>query len=367
MKRRELLGLGAAALVAPLAGMAACSAEIPDRRRQLLSSWGQGTLLSLYTDFELAVETLGVRVEELLAAPSPETLEAARSAWWSARAPFKQAELFAFGPYSDDPLRLGAKLDFWPVRPDTVHGVLSGTSSLDANQVELLGASAKGLPVVELLLYEPDVELVTEFAEVPRRGQYLQLLVQDLLGNIQALKNAWAPEDANYLRQFTEAGRGSTTFDSLSAALGYVVNQMGFLVERIRGDKVSRPLGGTELDSADPDKVESRYSGRSVQDILDNLSGLERSFFGDAERGELGLEGYLLWRGKDLGALLHARFDAARAALLDIPVALAEAVLTERASVSAALASLAELQRAFQIDVIQALSLSVSFGGNDGD
>jgi predicted lipoprotein len=369
VKRRAVLRCGAIATALSWLGpLAACGpSTIPDRRQQLLASWGTNTLLPLYQEFERRLVTLDERAQDFLLHPAQDRLDAARAAWWAAREPWKQAEVFAFGPYSDDPFRLGPNIDFWPARPDTIQAVLAGTDALDARAASLLGAAAKGLPVVEYLLFQPGLDLVSEFGATARRGEYLGLLTQALLHDIRMLVAAWDPQQGNYLSQLTEAGRGSTIFQSLTLALGSVVNRMGFLLEHIRGEKLGRPLGAPDASSAQPEKVESRFSERSIADILDNLSGLELAFFGGSQAAERGLHGYLLFRGKDLSELVRTRLDAARASLQGITMPLALAVLEERVAVAGALTSFAALQRAFQVDVLNALSLSVAFGGNDGD
>ena len=104
-------------VLAPIA--AGCGpTEIADSRRELLTSWGEGVLLPLYADFEARAGVLEQRNAELCTEPGEATLDGARDAWWDARAPFKQAEVFAFGPFKESPWRLGPTLDFWPARPD---------------------------------------------------------------------------------------------------------------------------------------------------------------------------------------------------------------------------------------------------------
>ena len=50
-----------------------------------------------YADSLITAERLQAAVDALLAAPSAEALEAAKTAWLAARVPYQQSEVFRFG------------------------------------------------------------------------------------------------------------------------------------------------------------------------------------------------------------------------------------------------------------------------------
>jgi uncharacterized protein len=355
------------ALLVTLPGTCGCSTvEIEDSRRELLTSWGEGVLLPLYGDFETRTSVLAGRVAQLCASPDDETLGAARDAWWDARAPFKQAEIFAFGPYQDLPWRIGPKIDFWPARPDTVDEVLAGTDPLDEATVLELGAPARGLPAIEYLLYPPEVLPPEEYAGGTRRCEYLTALGADLFARAGDLRRAWDPYGDDYLGELIEAGRGSETFMSLPMAVGEVVNRMGFLLENMRNDKLRKPLGGSVDGPPAPNAAESRFSGRSLEDLRDNVRGLKLVYFGPGE-GAPGLGSYLRARGKEFDPFMTARFDAVMAAIGKVPEPLTLGVAENPRSVVKLIDALDELGRAVQVDILNALATNVAFNDNDGD
>jgi predicted lipoprotein len=116
-----------------------------------------------------------------------------------------------------------------------------------------------------------------------------------------------------------------------------------------------------------PNEAESRFSGRSIQDILDNLAGIEVLYFGDPARNLPGVSTYAVERGQSFDASFRSALDAARAALEAVDVPLTEAVSTDAERVREATARLGELQTLIQVDLISALGLSLSFNDNDGD
>lgn len=343
-------------------GTAACGPEpVPDRRRELLRSWSTDFLLAHYAEFAEKLEELRDASRALEDSPDDEDLAGVQAAWRAARRPWKETEVFKFGPVVDEPLRYGPKIDFWPARPDAVENVLADTGAVDP---EALGAAAKGLPAVEYLLFgDGALEAFREGG--PRRYEYLRVLIEDLIAQTQALAAAWQPSGGNYQRELVDAGRESSTYDTLSMALSEVVNRMGFTLENIRADKIGAGIGpdGTPQ----PERLESRFSGRSIADIRDNLRGIEVLFFGDPDAGVLALDRYLVHRGFHLAGRVRSELGSSRTALDRIDLPLSLAIENEQELVHAAVDRLAGLQRLIQVDVIGALSLNVRFNDNDGD
>jgi predicted lipoprotein len=347
--------------------VACSSSDLDEERRRLLDSWGQSVVLATYRDFGSELEALDEKAAALCEEPSAGALAAARQGWNDARAPWKKAEVFAFGPYLEAPLRPGPKIDFWPARPDSIRAVLDDVEPIGPESAARLGGPERGMPAIEFLLYESGVDLIAAFGPTSRRCDYLQALTADCIERAAELERAWDPDHGDFLGELVHAGDTDGSFPSVQMALGEIVSRMAFLVENIRGDKLGRPLGTASGGEPQPDKVESPFSERSLQDIRDNLRGIERLFFGGEKPGELGLDDYLKARGRHFAPEMRRRSVVVDRALDAISVPLSRAVVTEPDRVSDAIESLGALQRFIQIDVANALSLAVGFNDNDGD
>jgi predicted lipoprotein len=353
-RRRLLAALGFLLLV-PACG----PTPIPDKRRELLRSWCDDFLLVRYDRFVSQTEALHEAMTALRDEPTKDTLARARDAWALARRPYKEAEVFAFGPAIEEPQRYAPKIDFWPVRADDIEELLAGTEPIDAKR---LGVTTKGMPAMEYLLFR-DATLEALRAS-PRPTEALLAFREDLITQARGLRDAWAPDGGDFESELVEAGTGSSTFDTLPMALSEVVNHMAFTIEAIRGGKLA--AGITSDGRPAPERLESPYSDRSVDDILDNLRGIELLFFGDPQAGLGGLEGLLRARGRSFSAPMSEHLRTSRAALAALRP-LTRAVADDPEGVDAAGERLAELQRVIQVDVLGALSLSVRFSDNDGD
>jgi predicted lipoprotein len=356
------------ALVFVALALAGCSqsqtAKERDTRRILLDGLGEQVFMPRYVEFEERAQEVERQASALCESPSEETLGAARDAWWQARAPWKRNETVAFGPYMP-PDSLGSAIDFWPCRTTSVETVLGGTDPIDSG---LLGAAAKGLPVMEYLLFDPEIDVVVESEPGSRRCEYVAAVGSDLAADATAMREAWDPAAGDFLGELVEAGRGSETYDSIEMALGEVVNRLVYDIEAVRGEKLGVPLGNRTEGVIQPDLAESRFSGRSIEDVRDSVRGVEEVCFGADVEDAKSLVRYLEGIGRDdLGPALREAFDASYAALDRIPEPLTEAITTDPASVQAAEDALGEVQRLIQVDVIAAMGLMLTFTDADGD
>jgi uncharacterized protein len=324
-----------------------------DTRRELLGSWSTAIVVEGYRSFEDDTRALDAG------------LAAARDAWWQARAPWEQLEVFAFGPYSREPLRLGPKIDQWPQRAplDEVEELLDSERPVTPEAVNQMGVNQKGLQVAEYLLYAPDAASALASA---RRCEYLVSVGKELVTRATELREAWDPAGGDFAGELSEAGRGRTAFDDLTDAFSEVVNRLGFTLENLRSEKLIKPLGPDNGAPA-PDQVESRFSGRTVEDMRDNIAGIELVYFGDRARNVLGLESYLSERGRSYAPQMTEHLSAIRSALDAIPEPMTDAVSSARERIDAASAAVNELRNLIQIDIINTLGLQVSFNDNDGD
>jgi predicted lipoprotein len=139
---------------------------------------------------------------------------------------------------------------------------------------------------------------------------------------------------------------------------------MAFTVENIRRDEVMLALG-EDADSAVPEQVRSRLSGRSVLDIGDQIDGLADLYFGFG--GDPGLSDYASARGYDFDRDVRRALDAVRMALDALEPSLEVAITSERAVVEQLQMSLRDLQILIQVDIVGALGLTQNFNDNDGD
>ncbi len=124
-----------AATVALFAG--AASAQ---DRAAILTNYSD-IALAAYSDSLSTAQTLKSAVDAFLAAPSPETLDAARSAWLAARVPYQQTEAFRFGNSIVDDWE--GSVNAWPLDEGLIDYVdASYGGATDVNELAALNVIA---------------------------------------------------------------------------------------------------------------------------------------------------------------------------------------------------------------------------------
>lgn len=360
--------------------VAACESEsLPDPRRNVISHLVDDALMSDYGQLVAICTQLHARSQNFCATRNPQEFQAMQKLWWEARAPWKRNEVFAFGPYAENPWRLGAKIDFWPVRPKTIEKTLAATElELTPEQVGQMGASATGMPVLEYLLFRTE----SDGREISDRAcAYIVGLSADLVKDTTAMFNAWSEQGENYRAQLVHANESTVAFADLDEALGEIVNRIGFTLENIRRDKLGAVLGKGD-GQPHLEMAESQWSGRAIQDIKDNLQGMEQLIFGPQGRFHYeplnmdrrtwtgfptNLVQLLEYRGFYMHKALAEHFSACYQALDAIPGSLAEAASSDPQSINHAIHQLGLLQVLIQGEVLRNLSFAMTFNDADGD
>ena len=116
-----------------------------------------------------------------------------------------------------------------------------------------------------------------------------------------------------------------------------------------------------------PQLVESRYSGHSLNDLKAPLKTIEQLFFGSGTQDSLALVHQpRLAQRTDIIDTFRTRLAAARQAIDEIEEPLT-ANLEPRAPVRNAFDRLKDLQTLIQGDIMNVLGLSLSFNDTDGD
>lgn len=208
---------------------------------------------SVFEDALITAKTLKNKIIHLIEQPSPSTLEAARAAWKSARAPYLQSEVFRFGNAIVDDWE--GQLNAWPldeglidyVEPNYAHELgnpgataniianpklVIGDKTIDlsdinptqlANLNELAGSEANvatGYHAIEFLLWGQDLNGTqggagdrpyTDFVQgqgcthgnCDRRAAYLLAVTDLLISDLTEMVSQWAPDQAhNYYAEF---------------------------------------------------------------------------------------------------------------------------------------------------------------------
>jgi putative iron-regulated protein len=266
-----------------------------------------------YEDTLEAAQTLDAAIDSFLAEPSEQGLVAAQTAWRSSREPYLQTEVYRFydGPI-DDPETDGPEglINAWPLdehyidyvvggEADEVEGMVNDpempidkASILDANEGIDEKSISTGYHAIEFLLWGQDMNPdgpgdrpYTDYVSGPggtaanqqRRGEYLSVVSDLLVENLQTLVDAWDPAaDDNYRAEFLAL--------EPAEALGKLMSGMIIL----SGFETGGERLVAALDSHEQEEEHSCFSDNTHRDMVQDVVGVRNVWTGEYTRTDGG-------------------------------------------------------------------------------
>ncbi|MEA2119028.1 imelysin family protein [Halovibrio sp. HP20-50] len=314
-----------------------------------------------YADALNAAEVLNERIDELLANPTAQTLDAAKQAWLQARIPYQQSEVFRFGNAVVDDWE--GQLNAWPLDEGMIDYVAGddyqhelgnegATANIVANeQIEVGGESldvseitpqliadlneiggseanvASGYHAIEFLLWGQDLhgfELgngerpVSDYqtgddcthGHCDRRRNYLDAVSDLLVDDLEWMVAQWAPEtEGNYrqelLAESDQEGLRRMLFGMGSLSLG-----------ELAGERLKVALEANSFEDehdcfSDNTHNSHYYNGQGVQNIY---TGSYQRLDGSVVEGP-SLQDLLAQQDESLADTLSEQLDATMARL----------------------------------------------------
>jgi putative iron-regulated protein len=254
-----------------------------------------------YDDTLAGALTLQKNIHTFVAAPSQESLKAARQAWLDARELYGQTEAFRFygGPIDNDSGPEG-RLNAWPMDESYVDSVKDAPGAglinkrkiaLSKKQLASLNERngeeniATGWHAIEFLLWGQDLSAsgagnrsFEDFVDgkapnADRRRQYLTLVSGLLVDDLGTLAKAWAPKGASYRAKFERGGAESLR--RMFVGLGSLA----------RGELAGERLE-VALASQDQEDEHSCFSDNTHRDVVNNAKGMQNVWLGEYKRAD---------------------------------------------------------------------------------
>ncbi|HWO13771.1 MAG TPA: imelysin family protein [Polyangiaceae bacterium] len=277
--------------------------ELPSTTSDAVEAYAEIVHAS-YSDSLSSAQALDSAIDSFLATPSQAGLEAARTAWKASREPYLQTEVFRFyeGPIDNADDGPEGLINAWPLDEeyiDYVVGVgdagmvndpgmtIDKDAIVGANEGESEKSISTGYHAIEFLLWGQDLnedgpgnrpytDYVTDGTGTAenqvRRGQYLAVVSDLLVENLESLVDAWAPNDPNnYRAQFLT--------EDPAVALGQLMSGMIIL----SGFETGGERLQAALDSGDQEEEHSCFSDNTHRDMVQDVQGIQNVWLGNYE------------------------------------------------------------------------------------
>ncbi|HEX5655855.1 MAG TPA: imelysin family protein, partial [Polyangiales bacterium] len=259
---------------------------------------------SNYADVLTTATALKAAVAAFVASPTPVTQKAAQDAWIAARVPYGPSEAFRFydGPIDNPDDGPEGLINSWPLdenfidstRDDPAAGIVNDPSA-EISPASLTAINAArgeaeistGYHAIEFLLWGQDDATpglgagkrastdYTTAANFERRKQYLTVVTDLLLTNLQQVADQWKPGAANYAAQF-----GVTAVESGANPQQEAISD---LLKSI-GSMAKAELSGERMTVAyshkDQEDEHSCFSDNTSVDLLGNGLGIQNVWLG---------------------------------------------------------------------------------------
>lgn len=324
----------------------------------LLTNISDILIIPAYQDLSQRIVQLSEAINNFVAAPSENTLTAARNTFKIAYLSWQRAAPFEFGP--PEAVFLKSTINNFPLNEAALQANLDkGTWNLDA-----AGTYDKGLPALDFLLYGvagDDQAIVTYFINTPNAKKYLTDIVSQIKGKVDKVVSDWTKD---YRSQFI-----ANTGTAAGTGLSLIINSLNEEYEYIKRDKIGIPSGVVTLGFTNPTKVEAYHSGLSLELLNEALNASEQYFSG---KNGIGLDDYLnevnaMKDGEKLSNVIKAQYQAARTAIQQISNPLSEAVDKQNSTVQDAYTQLVKQIINIKTDMPSVLCVAITYVDNPSD
>jgi putative iron-regulated protein len=293
--------LGWMALVAGALVSAGCGTEpLEEERARPVVERYAALVNENYTDAVEKARALRTAVEAFVADPTEAKLTAARNAWLAARPAYGQSEAFRFygGPIDDEDTGPEGRINAWPLDEAYIDsvvgapgaGIINATAEYPTLSEELLASLnerdgetniATGYHAIEFLLWGQDRSVTgpgnrpaTDFVDggtapnAARRREYLKLVTDLLVKDLETVQAQWAPGGDNY----------GKTFAALAPeeAVQRMLTGMGAL----SGAELSGERMTVAYDNKDQEDEHSCFSDSTLADLYANALGIQNVYLG---------------------------------------------------------------------------------------
>ncbi|HEY9104124.1 imelysin family protein [Chitinimonas sp.] len=280
-------------------------------------------------------------------------LDAARQAWLQTYLAWRAVEALPSGPALSR--RTAWQIDVWPTKPQKVEEAVRLVEK-DAPIADSVGATAQGLPALEYLLWGDD----------RAKAQLGRLAFRQRCEYANALADGIAEEADGLLKEWQTYAATPLDHDAGRQAFEEGVNLLAASIEALRDKKLAHigsPKQSRQLSRQDFDAWRSRNTRAGLQASLDALESL---FFG-AQQGSSFADRLVQAEKPILVRRLREEFATARNLLAKQPEDMASFLAANPTAAQPLLDSFKRLQQLVELQVADAVGVTIGFKDSDGD
>lgn len=319
-------------------------------REAMLQNIVDQVILPNQTAFAEKAAELEAAVRTFYSEPTEENRVVAQSAWREAVDAWSHVQMFSMGPINRDFHH--PPIDRTPTNVDGIEQTIAEQHSITPSLVAQGGSNRKGLPALEYLLFEANLN-------TQNHHDYLLATADVLAQNAAALEVAWQ----EYASGFVSAELDNRNTNS---SISMLVNEMVRQLEFVMGYGLGQPLGLniTTDGLSHPDLVLSPYANFSKARVLGQLESVQSVF-------DAGLDDYLdylnaQYEDRSLSTVIADQIELA-ISLVEQLDTLEMVVVEDRGSAETAYTAIRTAAIYARVDMTTQLGVLLTFSDADGD
>lgn len=308
-----------------------------------------------YLELKTKAAALNDAVTALNTTTNDANLTAAKNAWKDLRSTWEKCEGYLFGPVDAD--EHDPETDTWPVNFVDMDALLADNSHpLTVADIEsLTNRALKGYHPIEYVLWgkKSSPQTAATLAANARQKTYIVSLTQALKNQADQLYNSWIATGGNYSNVVLTAGTaGNTTYPKKQDA--YITLLEGFLgiCSEVADGKMKEPFDAELITpGSGAELVESPFSGNSVTDFKNNITGAYNVYLGKFNNQGKGLTDLVRAKNVSLDNSIKAKFEAAIGTFNNITVPYEDAIVSQRLQCQATMDAITSLSGLLDTDL----------------
>ena len=265
------------------------------------------TALPQYDNLVTAGTSLDANIQILNTTTTDANLQAAQTSWRSMRQVWERCEGFLIGPVESNDYDPNS--DTWPTDYKQMDSLLASSNPLGVTDIQNLAQTLRGYHPIEYLIFgEGGSRKASELDA--RKKKYLVSLSADLKNIVTDLQNDWLQAPVNYAFMITNISVSNNVYPTrLSFFLDVIGdNGMAGICNEVGQQNEDGKMYNPYV-TQDSTLAESPYSGNSLTDFKNNITGAQQVYLG--LNGGKGIKDLVAAKNKDLDNKIQAAFTSA--------------------------------------------------------
>ena len=337
----------------------------PASKQEVITSLADDLIAPRFQAVADKTQALDAAINGLCANPTPESLDAARSAWRDAREPWMRSQATWFGPVMDR--RSRSLVDWSPIDAERIEKAMVTWESITATQVlEFFSSTQRGLGTIEYFLFGDDGAVLEQLGESnAKRCQYMTALSGVIATEMAGVRDEWTGDST--AMDYASYYKGTASVALLDQqAVDEAVRTSVFLTRNIADMRLGKALG-VEGAEPDPSVIPGSGGNNAVADIRNQVIGMQDVYLGADTEGALGVSALVQGVSPEADERMRGHFTALLEAVDQMEEPLHANLVDNPAPIRNVQEKASELQRAINTEVVSLLGVTVGFSDTDGD